>query len=345
MNIRLSFLNTSLLRGWCIGTTVTATVAVIVGALAGLSLPLHAQSQAASNAYPNKTVRFVNNFPPGGPSDVLARSMADALQTSLKQTFIVENKAGAGGNVGADLVAKSPADGYTVLFGIDTAFTVNPHIYKTMPFKPSDLKPVMVMASSGLLVGTSPASNIKTLKELVAAGKTKPLNFSSGGNGSPGHLAVEILMDAAGIQIQHVPYKGNTPAVTAVVASEVDAGVLATPGMLPHVKAGKINALAVTSRQRSKLAPEVPTVAEAGLKDMELEVLYIVMVPSATPDAVVQTLQKAMKEAFQRPDIQTRLAGLDLFYEGLTGASAQTRLNDLSNRYARIVRATGMQPE
>ena len=146
MNIRLSFLNTSLLRGWCPSATVTATVAVIVGALAGLSLPLHAQSQAASNAYPNKTVRFVNNFPPGGPSDVLARSMADALQTSLKQTFIVENKAGAGGNVGADLVAKSPADGYTVLFGIDTAFTVNPHIYKTMPFKPSDLKPVMVMA-------------------------------------------------------------------------------------------------------------------------------------------------------------------------------------------------------
>lgn len=321
-----------------------ATAVLSLVCLGSLGAHTSAFAQTAT-AYPSKTVRFVNNFPPGGPSDILARSMADALQTSLKQTFIVENKAGAGGNVGADLVAKSPADGYTVLFGIDTAFTINPHIYKTMPFKPTDLKPVMVMASSGLLVGTFPGSNLKTLKELVAAGKTKPLNFSSGGNGSPGHLAAEIFMDAADIKIQHVPYKGNTPAVTAVVAGEVDAGVLATPGMLPHVKAGKINALAVTSRQRSKLAPDVPTVAEAGLKDMELEVLYVAMVPSATPDAVVTTLQKAMTEAFQRPDIQTRLANLDLFYEGLTGASAQTRLNALSQRYARIAKSTGMQPE
>ena len=150
---------------------------------------------------------------------------------------------------------------------------------------------------------------------------------------------------AAGIQIQHIPYKGNTPAVTAVVAGEVDAGVLATPGMLPHVKAARINALAVTSRQRSKLATEVPTVAEVGLKEMELEVLYVAMVPAATPDSVVQVLQNAMKEALQRPDIQSRLANWDLFHEGLTGEAAQKRMNDLSVRYARIVKATGMQPE
>ena len=300
---------------------------------------------AQSAAYPQKTVRFANNFPPGGPSDILARSMAEALQTTLKQTFIVENKAGAGGNLGADAVAKSPADGYTVLFGIDTAFTINPHMYKSLPFKPTDFRPVMVMGSSGLLVGAHPGTGLKTIRELIAAGKGRGLNFSSGGNGSPGHLAAEIFMDAADIKIQHIPYKGNTPAVTAVVAGEVDAGVLATPGMLPHVKAGKIQALAVTSRQRSKLAPEVPTVAELGLKDLELEVLYVAMVPAATPDAVVDVLQKAMREAFQRPDIQSRLASLDLFYEGLTGAAAQNRLQELSTRYARIVKATGMQPE
>lgn len=300
---------------------------------------------AQTPAYPTRMVKIVNNFPAGGPSDILARTVAEALQGTLKQTFIVENKPGAGGNVGVDMVAKSPADGHTILIGIDTAFTVNPHIYKNLPFKPNDLKPVMVMASSGLLVGSFPGTQITSLKELVAAGKSKSLNFSSGGNGSPGHLAVEIFMDAANIKIQHVPYKGNSPAVTAIVSGEVDAGVLATPGMLPHVKSGKINALAVTSRQRSKLAPNVPTVAEQGLKDLELEVLYVVMVPTATPDAVVQTLQKAVAEAFQRPDIQARLANLDLFYEGLTGASAQQRLNDLSSRYARIAKATGMQPE
>ena len=120
--------------------------------------------------------------------------------------------------MGADAVAKSAADGYTVLFGIDTAFTVNPHIYKALPFKPQDLKPVLVMGSSGLLVGAHPATGIKSLRDLVATGKAKTLNFSSGGNGSPGHLAVEVFMNAAGVKIQHVPYKGNTPAVTAVVA-------------------------------------------------------------------------------------------------------------------------------
>jgi tripartite-type tricarboxylate transporter receptor subunit TctC len=231
------------------------------------------------------------------------------------------------------------------LFGIDTAFTVNPHIYKSLPFKTGDFKPVIIMGSSGLLIGTHPGTGMKTLSDLIAAGKRKTLNFSSGGNGSPGHLAVEIFMDAAGVKIQHVPYKGNTPAVTAVVAGEVDAGVLATPGMLPHVKSGRIQPLAVTSRQRSKLAPEVPTVAEVGLKELELEVLYLVMVPVATPDAVVQVLQQHMKEALLRPDLQSRMASLDLFYEGLTGDAATRRLNDVSARYARIVKSTGMQPE
>jgi len=310
-----------------------------------MASPAMAQVVSPTTTYPNKTVRFVSNFAPGGPADVLARSMADALQSSLKQTFIVENKPGAGGNLGADMVAKSAADGYTVLFGIDTTFTVNPFIYKTMPFKPTDLKPVMVLASSGLLVGTYSGKQFKSMKDLISAAKTKTLNFSSAGNGSPGHLAAEIFTDAADIKIQHVPYKGNTPAVTAVMSGEVDAGALATPGMLPHVKTGRINALAVTSRKRSKLAPDVPTVAELGLKDLELEVLYVVMVPSATPDAVVQTLQNAMRNALNQPDIKTRLLNLDLAYEGLTGKAAHTRFQELTIRYARIVQSTGMESE
>jgi tripartite-type tricarboxylate transporter receptor subunit TctC len=271
--------------------------------------------------------------------------VGEAITTAYKQSVITENKPGAGGNIGADLVAKSPADGYTVLFCIDTAFTVNPYIYKGMPFKPGDLKPVMVMVSSGLLVGSNPTAGFKSMKDLIAQGKGKGLNFSSGGSGSPGHLAAEIFMDAAGIKIQHVPYKGNTPAVTAVLSGEVDAGVLATPGMLPHVKAGKITPLAVTSRQRSRSAPEVPTVQELGLKDLELEVLYVAMVPAATPDNVVQFLQKAFTDALKRPDTQAQLAGMDLFYEGLTGTDATKRLGDLSQRYGRIIQSTGMKVE
>lgn len=299
----------------------------------------------AQTTYPTKAVKFINNFPPGGPSDILARSIADYMQKSTQQTFVVENKPGAGGNLGADAVAKSPADGYTVLFCIDTAFTVNPHIFKAMPFKPEELKPVMVMASSGLLIGTHPSVGVKTVKELVELGRRKSLNFSSGGNGSPGHLAVAVMSDVTGLRINHIPYKGNTPAVTAVLAGEVDAGVLATPGMLPHVKVGKITALAVTSRQRSALAPEVPTVAEAGLPALEQEVLYLAMVPAATPDAVVQVLQRGFAQALAQEDFKARLAKLDMFHEGLTDEAAVKRIGDLSARYQRVIRTTGMKVE
>jgi tripartite-type tricarboxylate transporter receptor subunit TctC len=307
------------------------------------AVPTWSLAQAA--AWPTRPVKFINNFPPGGPSDMIARSIADALQNQLKQSFIVENRAGASGNIGADAVAKAPADGSTILFGIDSTFTVNPHIYKGMPFKASDLKPVMVMASSGLLVGVHPSTGFKTLQDLVAAGKAKPVTFSSAGNGSPGHLAAEMFTEAAGVKITHVPYKGNTPAVTAILSGEVNAGVLATPGMLPHVKAGKITALAVTSRKRSTLAPEIPTVAEAGLPQLEQEVFYLAMVPAATPEPIVQAIQKAMADALARPDVRARLENLDLHYEGLAGAAAAKRLVELSDRYGKVIRATGMKVE
>lgn len=299
----------------------------------------------AAAAWPSKPVKIVNNFPPGGPSDTIARSIADVLQNQFKQPFVVENKAGASGNIGADAVARAPADGHTLLFGIGSTFTVNPHIYKALPFKPSDLRPLMVMASSGLLVGVHPSTGFRTMQDLVSAGRAKPVTFSSAGSGSPGHLAAEVFTEAAGLKITHVPYKGNTPAVTAVLSGEVNAGVLATPGMLPHVKAGKITALAVTSRKRSSLAPEVPTVAEAGLPQLEQEVFYLAMVPAATPEPVVQAIQKAMADALARADVRTRLEGLDLHYEGLTGAAASKRLADLSDRYGKVIRATGMKVE
>jgi tripartite-type tricarboxylate transporter receptor subunit TctC len=300
---------------------------------------------AQAPAWPAKPVKFVNNFPPGGPSDMIARSIADVLQKQFNQPFVVDNRAGASGNIGADLVAKAPADGYTVLFGIDSTFTVNPHIYKGMPFKAADLRPVMVMASSGLLVGVHPSTGFRTMKDLVAAAKDKPVTFSSAGSGSPGHLAAELLTEATGAKVTHVPYKGNTPAVTAVLAGEVNGGVLATPGMLPHVKAGKITPLAVTSRKRSTLAPDIPTVAEAGLPQLEQEVFYLAMVPAATPEPVVQAIQKAMADALARADVRARLDGLDLHYEGLVGAAAGKRLAELSERYGKVIRVTGMKVE
>jgi tripartite-type tricarboxylate transporter receptor subunit TctC len=301
----------------------------------------------AQDNYPAKAVRIVNNFPPGGPSDILARSLGQVLTERFKQPFIVENKAGAGGNIGADVVAKSAADGYTILFGIDTAVTVNPHIYgKAMSFGTTDLKPLMIMASSGLMIAVNPASGIKNMKDFMVAGKGRGLNLSSGGSGSPGHLAAEVLGDAiAGIKITHVPYKGNTPAVTAILAGEVDGGVLAIPGLLPHLKSGKITGLAVTGARRSGLVPELPTVAELGLKEQQQDVLYVAMVPAATPDSIMQSLQQVMTEALKRPEIQARLAALDMAVEAQTGPAASQRLTELSERYAKTVRATGMKVE
>lgn len=315
-----------------------ATVSLLVAG----SIPGFALAQAA---WPSKPVKFVNTFPPGGPSDLMARAIADVLQNQFKQPFLVENRAGASGNIGADVVAKAAPDGHTILFGIDSTLTVNPHIFKGIPFKPSDLRPVMIIASSGLLVGVHPSTGFRTLHDLMKAGKTKGVSFSSAGNGSPGHLAIEMLTEATGMEITHVPYKGNTPAVTAVLSGEVNGGVLATPGMLPHVKAGKITALAVTSRKRSALAPDVPTVAEAGLPKLEQEVLYVVMLPAATPDPVAQAVQKAVGDAMARADVRQKLDAFDLHYEGLAGAAAANRLSELSDRYGQVIRTTGMKVE
>jgi tripartite-type tricarboxylate transporter receptor subunit TctC len=299
----------------------------------------------AQGDWPSRPVKLIVNFPPGGPLDVLARSVAEALQARFRQPFVVENRAGAGGNIGADAAAKAAPDGHTVLLSIDSTFTVNPHIYRSMAFKPADLRPLVVMSSSGLLVGVNPSNGFRTMADLVAAGKSRGVNFSSAGSGSPGHLAAEMFNDATGMKITHVPYKGNAPAVAAVLSGEVTGGVLATPGMLPHVKAGRITPLAVTSRQRSPLAPEVPTVAEAGLPQLEQEVLYLVMLPAATPEPIAATLQQAVADALALPELRARLQSLDMHHEGQQGAAAARRLAELSDRYGKVIRATGMKVE
>ncbi len=324
---------------------MTRTGRHTLAALACTALASLVAPAALAQAYPSKPVTFVNNFPAGGPSDILARSIGAVLQETLKQSFVIDSKPGAAGAIGAAAVARAPADGHTLLFGIDTTFTITPHLLTSMPFKPADLKPVVIMASSGLLMGVNPATGIKSFGDLLAQGRQRTLNFSSAGNGSPGHLAASILSNSTPIKTAHIAYRGNTPAVTAILGGEVDGGILATPGMIPHVKSGKITALAVTSAKRSALMPQLPTVAELGLKGLEQEVLYLVMAPAATPEPVVQLLQKHIVEALQRPEVRERMKSLDLFYEGQTGTAAAQRLADMSARYGQIVRSTGMKAD
>lgn len=319
-------------RTWLQGWLVALALTLGTGAV-----------QAQAPVWPSKAVRFVNSWPAGGPSDILARAVGDVLQKQHGQAFIVDNKPGAAGNLGADLVAKSAPDGHTLLWGIDTTHTINPHIYRTLPFKNSDLKPLVILSSSGLLLGVHPGTGIKSARDFIQVARERSLNFSSGGNGSPGHLWINMANIGAATRLVHVPYRGNTPAVMAVLAGEVDGGTLATPGMLPHVKAGKITPLAVTSRKRSRLAPEVPTVGELGFKDLESEVLYVVMAPASTPESLMQTLAKAITDALTRPELQNRINELDMAYEGLTGAAAVSRLKKISDQYGHVIRATGMK--
>jgi tripartite-type tricarboxylate transporter receptor subunit TctC len=193
------------------------------------------------------------------------------------------------------------------------------------------------------LVGVNPSLGTTSLADFVAKGKRETITFSSGSNGSPGHVAASILQDSAGVKVNHIPYKGNTPAVMAVVTGEVQAGILATTGLLPQVQAGKVKALAVTSRKRSPLMADVPTTAEAGVPTLEFEVMYIAFVPAATPEPVVAILQKAMSDALRAADVQERLTKLDMVIEGETGAAAEARLAKARERYAATIKATGMK--
>lgn len=304
---------------------------------------------AQTPAWPAKPVKIINNFPAGGPSDILARAIAEKLQSNSGQTVIVDNKPGAGGNIGATEVAKAAGDGTTLFVGIDTAFTVNPHIFPTMPFKlgskQGDLKPLVIISSNGLLLGTSAAKGIRSMGELIAKGKSDGVNFSSGGAGSPGHLGVSLFSQAGALKITHVPYRGNSPAVLAMVSGEVDGGILSVSGMLPHVKSGKIVPVAMTSRLRSKALPEIPTVKELGYPELENEVLTVIMVPGDTPEPLMTAMKKAVIDVLAQPVLRERLVTLDMVYEGLTDAAATKRLTDLSTRYAKIAKATHMKVE
>jgi len=321
----------------CLVAAAAAAFAALTGGIAGTAF--------AQAAYPVKPIRVVNNFPPGGPSDIIARLLGNKMQATLKQPLVVESKPGAAGNIGADLVAKSAPDGYTLLMTIDTPFTVNPALYPAMPFKPSDLKPIAIIAASSLMFAVHPKLGVSTVAEFLARAKANEVTFSSAGNGSPGHVAAAMLTESTGAKINNIMYKGNTPAVLALVSGEVEAAIVATPGLLQHVQAGKIKALAVTSQKRSPLAPDVPTTVEAGIPAVAFEVLYVMMAPAATPEPVVALLQKEIAVALAQPDVQETLRAADLTVLDETGTKADARLAQARARYAATIKSTGMKLE
>ena len=275
-----------------------------LAATAAVLLPLQAQAQGP---YPDKPVRFVVPYPPGGGTDVIARIVQGKLQAQLGQTVVIENRGGGGGSLGTDVVAKSPADGYTVLFTL-SSHTINPAIFPKLPFDTErDFESVGIVASLPQILVVHPSFEANNVQELIALAKKKQLQFASVGNGSPSHLAGELLNLRAGLKITHVPYRGGGPAVTDVIGGQVPMLWVSIPAAAQFVKTGKLKALAVSTVKRSAAFPDVPTMQEAGVPDFEVDSWYAMFVPAKTPKPVVDRLNQALNATIADPEVKEKL--------------------------------------
>lgn len=302
-----------------------------------------AQAQAD---YPTKPVRILTGSPPGAPSDTVARALAERLGNQFKQSFVVENRAGANNGLAAQMVAKAAPDGYTLLVTPDTAITVNPLLYKKMDFDArTDLVPIALLANFNQVMVCNAALKITSMKDLIARARQKPMTYASGGQGSPGHLAAEIVLTAAGVTMTHVPYKGPSPAMTDVMGGQVDCGFLAGPTVLPNVKSGRLTALAVSSARPSPMAPDVPTLPQIGLRDIDASFNQYLMAPKDTPAAVVQALQQAAAAAMKDETVRQRLTSLDLTPVGEVGAEAAATLKRDTVKWEAVVKRVGIKAE
>lgn len=308
------------------------------GALAA-SLGAYAQS------WPDKAVKFIVPLPPGGPSEIVLRSAMEKMQATLKQPLVLENKPGAAGNLGAAEVARAAPDGYTWLFTTDTLFTVNPHVYEKLAFKTGDLQPVMRASAFSQTLVCNPGVGVKTVADLVRRAKEKQVSYASGGAGSPGHLSTEQFKTAAGIQMLHIPYKGPAPAMQDVIGGQVDCGFLAGPTVLPHVRGGKLVALAVSGNRRSALLPEVPTVAESGYPGFDSTYSLVLFAPKGTPAPVVQAMHAAMSAALKSPDVVEKLRTSDQVVMAESPADTVTRLTQDSNKWGEVARRINLRLE
>ena len=313
-----------------------ANVSVAFAFAAGLSSLC--TSTLAQPAWPDKAIRVVLPFPPGGPSDIVMRLAAEKMQATLKQTIVIDNKPGAGGNLGAADVARAAPDGYTWLWGTDTLVTVNPHVYKSIGYKPDELQSVSVGTQFSQTLVCHPALGVKTLAELVAKARGNQLSYASGGAGVPGHLSMELLQHMAGFEMTHIPYKGPAPAMQDVLGGQVPCGLLAGPTVLPQVRAGKLVALAVSGHARSPTLPEVPTIAEAGVPGYEADFALVLFAPRATPEPIVTRFRQAFVDALRSPDVVDKLKASDQTVVGSTPAQAAAALAADSRKWGEVAR-------
>jgi tripartite-type tricarboxylate transporter receptor subunit TctC len=303
-----------------------------------------AASVCVAQQYPQRDVRIIVPQTTGGATDLLARLFAEKLSQRWGRSVFVENKAGAGGNIGTDYVAKSTPDGYTMLLAYTGPMAINPSLYDSLPFKPQqDFAPVTLLVQAPQILGVHPSISVTTVDELVAYAKANAtaLFFGSGGNGGADHLAGELFKMRTGAQITHVPYKGGAPALADLVAGRTQLQFMTIPASIGHIQSGRIRLLVILAKQRYPLFPNIPTMSEAGVKNYDINNWYGVVVAAGTPQAIINKLNVALIKALRSDDVQTRFSGLGLVPVSSTPEEFQRFIAAESARWAEIIRVSG----
>jgi tripartite-type tricarboxylate transporter receptor subunit TctC len=316
--------------------------------LVACSLLAASAAALAQQPYPAKPVRLIVPLAPGGPSDILARSMAQKLTENLKQTVFVENRTGAGGTIGTDIAAKSAPDGYTLLLIAVASYTINATLYPKLPYDPlKDMQPVTILAGAPYILVVHPAVPARNLKELIALDRKRPgeLNYSSGGAGTGPHLATEVLKANTGMTAVHIAYKGAGPALTDLVAGHVHFQLANMIASLQFVRDGRLRGIAVSGSKRSPTLPGLPTIAESGVRGLEEVGGHMIMAPAATPAEIVQRLHQELIKVLQQPEVASRLAaeGAEVFGTPPEPAAAVIRAE--IQKWAKIIRQLGLQSQ
>ena len=301
-----------------------------------------------ADVYPSKPIRFVVAFPPGGGTDIIARSIAQKLGERLEQQIVVDNRPGAGGNIGTDIVAKSAPDGYTMLMGSAGPLAINASLFAAMPFDPvRDLAPVTLAASTPNVLVVHPSLKATTVKDLVALARAHPgeINFASSGHGTPAHLAGELFNSMAGVKLVHVPYKGASPALADLLGGQVQIMFSTMPPALPHVKEGKLRALAVTSLKRSPAMPGLPTLDEAALPGFEANTWHGVVLPAGAQSAIIARLNREIVAILHMPEVVERLSNQGAEPVGSTPEEFAAYIKSETVKWAKVVRESGAKAE
>ena len=303
---------------------------------------------ALAQPYPTKPIRFVVPYPAGGPLDTVARLLGQKVAEGTKQPVIVDNKPGAGGNIGADAVAKSPPDGYTILMGAVATHAINPTLYASIPYDPvKDFIPVTQVASTPNVLVVNPSVPASNVREFIAYAKSNPgkLNFGSGSPGSAGHLAGELFKTMAGVEMTHVPYKGAAPAMNDLIGGQIQLMFDNLASSLGQVRAGRIKALAVTTAKRTALAPELPTVAESGLPGFDISTWFGIFVPAGTPREAVDRLHAEFTRALAAPDVREKMLALGAEPVGNRPEEFAAYIRAEADKYARVIKASGARAD